>query len=74
VTCSAIPVWGARASRVLVAVSRRNNLFCSLERNPRSAINKVRGSEDAFTPAGAGRDACAPRKPRECASGYQLPL
>jgi hypothetical protein len=70
VTCSAIPVWGARASRVLVAVSRRNNLFCSLERNPRSAINKVRGSEDAFT---STRDACALRKPRECASGYQVP-
>ncbi|PYI97287.1 MAG: hypothetical protein DME98_08735 [Verrucomicrobia bacterium] len=53
------------------AASRRNNLFCSLERNPRSAINKVRDGEDAFA---STRDACAPRKPRECASGYQVPL
>ena len=32
---------------MLVAVFCRNNLFCSLERNPRSAINKVRDGEDA---------------------------
>ena len=46
-------IRGARASRVLVSVSRRNNLL-SVE----NALSKVRDREDAFA---STRDACAPQ-------------
>jgi hypothetical protein len=48
-----ISVWVARASRVLVAVSRRNNL-CQHQ----SYGEKVRDREDAIA---STRDACATR-------------
>ena len=50
------PDWVAHASRVLVAVSRRNSLSCALRRVPCQALGKVREREGALA---STRDACA---------------
>jgi hypothetical protein len=51
-----ISIWVAHASRVLVAVSRRNKLsFCCIMK-PALAFREVRDSEDAIA---STRDACA---------------
>jgi len=51
--------WVARASRVLVAVSRRNNLFVGFRMESVRGLRKVRDGEDAIANT---RDACATRK------------
>ena len=51
--------WGARASRVLVAVSRRNRLSLRFQRVGDFALSeKVRDGENAIA---STRDACAPQ-------------
>jgi len=51
-----ISIWVANASRVLVAVSRRNKLSLCCIMKPALAFRKVRDSEDAIA---STRDACA---------------
>ena len=68
---SGVTDWVARASRVLVAVSRRNNLFLWFRIDSMCALKKVGDGEDAFANT---RDACATRKSRQCVSGYQVRL
>ena len=58
-TASGRQIRGARASRVLVSVSRRNNLFVGRGvSSVENALSKVRDREDAFA---STRDACAPQ-------------
>jgi hypothetical protein len=51
-----ISIWVAHASRVLVAVSRRNKLSLGCIMKPAQAFRKVRDSEHAIA---STRDACA---------------
>jgi hypothetical protein len=57
--------WVARASGVLVAVSRRNNLFQWFRIESVRVVKEVRDGKDALGPSRTGvntRDACATRK------------
>ena len=52
--------WRARASRVPVPASRRNNLSVGCGASSlTNAVRKVRDREDAFA---STRDACAPQR------------
>jgi len=66
--------WVAHASRVLVLVSRRNNLLLCGILSANDALRKVRDREDALAPAAAGRDACATHTSRETVvRSYDVP-
>src|SRR5207244_5621191 len=71
VTCGAIPVRGARALACWLRCPAAT-IFSAVS----NAIRAARLIKFATprTPPPARENACAPRKPRECASGYQVPL